>query len=176
MSKCHFSFWLSTTDWHPGQKGLSWRPHEDTLQSESSAVILSFLATRHLQIKMSRCLACFLHHSCLPLENVVLCPHCCGNFHVTAAHGQSSAQCQRQSLLSIQSIKVKEQNWAALTVPHEKWQTLTHTTSFARCSSSSVNKLKKGLYCQWNIQTWIWLIAALIYLFICFGGRLSCLF
>lgn len=105
-----------------------------------------------------------------------LCPRCCGDFRMTATRSRSSTQCQRQSLLSIQSTRLKKKIWAALLLSNCKRWTLAHITSFTRCSSSSVNKLKKGLYCRWNIQTWIWLIAAFIYLFICFGGRLSCLF
>lgn len=68
-NRCHFSFLLSTTEWHPGQKGLSWRPQEDALQCKSSAMILSFVPMRHLQLKMTGLLVHFLHCSCVMLEN-----------------------------------------------------------------------------------------------------------
>lgn len=141
----------------------------------NSAVILSFLTMRHLQIKMSRCLACFLHCSCLPLETAACALTAVEIFGWQLTHSRSSSQCQRQSLLSFQSIKLKKKIWAALAFSSCKQWTLAHITSFARCSSTSVNKLKKWFYCQWNIQAWIWLRAAFIYLFICFRGRLSCL-
>lgn len=67
-NKCH-SFSLRTAEWHPGQKGLSWRPQEDTLHYKSSAMILSFLAMRHLQLKITRLFIHFLHCSCLMLVN-----------------------------------------------------------------------------------------------------------
>lgn len=79
-----------------------------------------------------------------------------------------------QSLLSNQSNRLKKKIWAALAFSSCKRWTLSCITSFARCSSSSVNQLKKKLLCQGNIQAWIWLMAVFIYLFICFGGRLSC--
>lgn len=109
-----------------------------------------------------------------------LCPHCCGDFWMIATH-QPSARFQRQSLLSVQSNMLKKKIWAALAFSSCKGWTLAHTTLFARCSSSSVNQLKKELHCQGNIQAWIWLMAVLIYLFIylfwgqvilcCFGWR-----
>lgn len=172
MSKYHFSFWLITSDWHPGQKGLSQRPHEDTLQHESSAVIQTFLTISHLQIKISRCLACFLHCSCLPLETAA-CALTVWRF-LDDSYSSTLSPIPEQSLLSNQSNRLKKKIWAALAFSSCKRWTLSRITSFARCSSSSVNQLKKKLLCQGNIQAWIWLMAVFIYLFICFGGRLSC--
>lgn len=104
-----------------------------------------------------------------------LCPRRRGDFRMTATHSQSSAQCQRQSLLSIQSIRLKKKIWAALAFSSCKRWTLAPITSFAKCSSSSVKKKinKKGLYCQRNIQTWIWLVVLLfIYLSVLGAGYL----
>lgn len=103
-----------------------------------------------------------------------LCPRRCGDFRMTATHSRSSAQCQRQSLLSIQSIRLKKKIWAALAFSNCKRWTLAPITSFAKCSSSSVkNKNNKGLYCQRNIQTRIWLVVLLfIYLSVLGAGYL----
>lgn len=162
MSKCHFSFWLITSDWHPGQKGLSQRPHEDTLQYESSAVIQSFLTTSHLQIKISRCLACFLHCSCLPLE-IAACAF--AGLEIFGwqllINPQPNSRDSPCSPFKIVGLRKRSEQLSSC-----KGWTLAHITSFARCSFTSVNQLKRDLHCQGNIQAWIWLMSGFIYLFI----------